>query len=65
MGSVPLTDLVEVPINGMFFMVLTIVITLAVYYLLFRSRWGQQSRAVVQNRAMAGAVGIKPSEWIA
>ena len=58
MGSVPLTDMIEVPINGLFVMALTLLITLAVYLLLFRSRWGQQSRAVVQNRAMAGAVGI-------
>lgn len=58
MGSYQLTDLVEVPINGIFFMVLTIVITAAVYYLLFRSGWGRQVRAVTQNRVMSGAVGI-------
>ena len=58
MGSYQLTDLIEVPINGIFFMVLTIVITGAVYYLLFRSGWGRQVRAVTQNRVMSGAVGI-------
>jgi urea transport system permease protein len=58
MGSYNLTDLIQVPINGIFVMVLTILITLAVYLLMFRSRWGKQVRAVVQNRAMAGAVGI-------
>jgi urea transport system permease protein len=58
MGSYQLTDLIEVPINGIFFMVLTIIITAAVYYLLFRSGWGRQVRAVTQNRVMSGAVGI-------
>jgi urea transport system permease protein len=29
-----------------------------VSYVLFRSGWGKQVRAVVQNRVMAGAVGI-------
>jgi Branched-chain amino acid ABC-type transport system, permease components len=39
-------------------MALTLLISIVVYLILFRSRWGSQSRAVVQNRAMAGAVGI-------
>ncbi|MFC6486553.1 urea ABC transporter permease subunit UrtB [Nitratireductor sp. GCM10026969] len=58
MGSFPLTDIIEVPINGLFVMALTMLISLAVFMLMFRSRWGKQVRAVVQNRAMAGAVGI-------
>ena len=58
MGSLPLTDLIEVPINGLFVMTLTLIITIAVGVLMFRSRWGLQVRAVVQNRTMAGAVGI-------
>jgi urea transport system permease protein len=58
MGSFALTDMIEVPINGLFVMALTLLISLSVYLILFRSRWGNQSRAVVQNRAMAGAVGI-------
>jgi urea transport system permease protein len=58
MGSYNLTSMIQVPINGIFVMVLTILITLAVYLLMFRSRWGKQVRAVVQNRVMAGAVGI-------
>lgn len=58
MGSYPITDLIEVPINGIFVMILTLVIALSVYLLMFRSRWGKQVRAVVQNRPMAGAVGI-------
>ena len=58
MGSYPLTDMVEIPINGIFVMVLTLVIATSVYLLMFKSRWGKQVRAVVQNRPMASAVGI-------
>ncbi|GLK68014.1 urea ABC transporter permease subunit UrtB [Hansschlegelia plantiphila] len=58
LGSLQVTDSIEVPINGLLVMALTILITIAVYLLIFRSRWGQQVRAVVQNRVMAGAVGI-------
>ena len=58
MGSYPITEMVEVPINGIFVMVLTIIITLAVYLMMQKSRLGKQTRAVVQNRQMAGAVGI-------
>ena len=58
MGSLPLTDLIEVPINGIFVMVLAISISMAVYIMMFRSRWGQQVRAINNNRVMASAVGI-------
>ena len=58
MGSFALTDLIEVPINGLFVMVLTLIIALSISALMYKSRWGCQVRAVVQNRAMANAVGI-------
>jgi len=58
LGSVQLSDLIEIPINGLFVMSLTFLIALAVYFLMFRSRLGMKTRAVVQNRMMAGAVGI-------
>ncbi|WP_024816397.1 urea ABC transporter permease subunit UrtB [Methylopila sp. 73B] len=58
LGSLPLTDTIEVPINGVFVMCLTTLITVTVALLMYKSRWGQQVRAVVQNRVMAGAVGI-------
>src|ERR1700740_3681081 len=58
LGSKQITDSIEVPINGIFVMCLTVLITVAVAYIMFRSRWGRQVRAVVQNRMMAGAVGI-------
>lgn len=58
MGSLPLTDMIEVPINGIVVMVLAMLIAGGVYLMMFRSIWGKQVRAVVQNRPMAGAVGI-------
>lgn len=58
LGSLPVTDVIEVQINGLFVMALTTLITIAVFVMIFRSRFGQQIRAVVQNRQMAGAVGI-------
>jgi urea transport system permease protein len=62
MGSYQLTDMIEVPINGMFVMALAVVATLTVALLMYRSRWGKQVRAVVQNRDMAGAVGINTAK---
>ncbi len=62
MGSMPVTDLIEIPINGIFVMVLAVGISLAVYIMMFRSGWGKQVRAINQNRVMAGAVGIN-TEW--
>ena len=58
LGSWHMTDSIEIPINGMFVMALTLLITICVAVLMYRSRWGQQVRAVMQNRVMAGAVGI-------
>jgi urea transport system permease protein len=58
LGSVHVTESIEVPINGIIVISLTIAISLVVTYMLFRSRWGKQVRAVTQNRTMAAAVGI-------
>jgi urea transport system permease protein len=58
MGSLQVTDTIEVQINGLFVMGLTLLITAGVALLLFRSRWGLQVLSVVANRTMAGAVGI-------
>ena len=62
MGSYRVTDLIEVPINGMFVMVVALAATLLVALLMYRSKWGKQVRAVVQNRDMAGAVGINSAK---
>src|SRR5262249_11627812 len=58
MGSLQVTDTIEVQINGLFVMGLTILITAVVGILMFQSRWGLQVRAVVANRTMSGACGI-------
>ena len=58
MGSLPVADTIEVQINGLFVMGLTLLITGIVALLLYKSRWGLQVRAVVSNRTMSGAVGI-------
>ena len=57
-GSLQLTETVEVPINGIIVMSLTVLITAGIYALIFRAPWGKRVRAVMQNRVMAGAVGI-------
>ena len=66
MGSLQVTDTIEVQINGLFVMTLTLIITAVVALLLFRSRWGLQVRAVVSNRIMADATGIntKRVDWL-
>jgi urea transport system permease protein len=58
MGSLNVTDTIEVQINGLFVMGLTLIITGIVALLMFRSRWCLQVRAVVSNRVMSEAVGI-------
>ncbi|MCX8253898.1 Amino acid/amide ABC transporter membrane protein 1, HAAT family [Beijerinckiaceae bacterium RH AL1] len=58
LGSWQVTDSIQIPINGMIIMALTILITIAVGVLMYKSRWGLSVRAVVQNRPIAGAVGI-------
>jgi urea transport system permease protein len=58
MGSLPVAGTIEVQINGLFVMGLTLLITGIVALLLYKSRWGLQVRAVVSNRSMSGAVGI-------
>ena len=58
MGALPVTDVIEVQINGLFVMALTLIITGIVALLLLRSSWGLQVRAVVSNRTISDAVGI-------
>ena len=58
LGSFKPTENIDIPINGVFMMVLTLLLTSAIFLLLFRSRWGLQVRATMQNRVMSGAVGI-------
>lgn len=58
MGSWSPREGLDIPINGMFLLGTAIFTVVAVYWLLYRSRYGLSVRATMQNRAMAGAVGI-------
>lgn len=58
MGSWMPTDTIDIPLNGLFVMALTLLLTTAIFVLMYRSRWGLQVRATVQNRVMARSVGI-------
>ncbi|MGC4087970.1 MAG: urea ABC transporter permease subunit UrtB [Polyangiaceae bacterium] len=58
MGSVKPTPTIDIPINGLFVMTLTLVLTALVFFGLLYTRIGVRVRATMQNRAMAGAAGI-------
>ena len=58
LGSFKPTENIDIPINGVFVMVLSIIVTAAVFLFIYRSRGGLRMRATMQNRVMAGAVGI-------
>ena len=48
----------DIPINGLFVLALTTVVTCGVLLALNHSRWGLRVRATVSNRMMANAIGI-------
>lgn len=58
LGSFQPTDSIDIPLNGLFVMALAAFVTGSVYLIMFKSRWGLNMRATVQNRTMAGSVGI-------
>ena len=58
MGSFKPTDTIDIPINGVFVMGLTLLITTGVLLFTFKTRAGLRMRATVQNRMMSAAVGI-------
>ena len=58
MGSWAPQEGLDIPINGMFVMALTLLVTASVMLALYRSRWGLRVRATVSNRQMANATGI-------
>jgi len=49
---------IQLPLSRIFIIGLTVAVTVGVYLLLNRTRWGLKVRAVTQNRAMSEAVGI-------
>ena len=62
LGSYQLTDIIEIPINGMLVVSVTFILTLTVFYMLNKSRWGLRIRATTQNRVMSGAAGINTKQ---
>ena len=58
MGAYHATDTIDIPLNGIFVVVITLMLTGLVFLLLYRSRWGIKVRATTQNRTMANAAGI-------
>ncbi|MCM5571876.1 urea ABC transporter permease subunit UrtB [Burkholderiaceae bacterium FT117] len=58
MGSWAPVEGLDIPINGMFVMALTLLVTGGLLLAMYRSRWGLRVRATVSNRTMANATGI-------
>ncbi|HWA77328.1 MAG TPA: urea ABC transporter permease subunit UrtB [Polyangiaceae bacterium] len=58
MGSVKPTPTIDIPINGLVVMALTLLLTALVFFGLLYTRLGVRVRATMQNRAMASAAGI-------
>ena len=57
-GSYSPTMMIDIPLNGIAILVLTLLVTLGVWWFLYRSRWGLRVRCTTANRDMSGAVGI-------
>ncbi len=53
---------IQLPLTRLFIIGLTLVVAVGVFCLLNRTRWGMRVRAVMQNRAMSGAVGINTKQ---
>jgi len=49
---------IQLPLNRLFIVGLTIIVATFLYLALFKTRWGMKTRAVMQNRLMSGAAGI-------
>mgnify|MGYP000205090580 CR=1 FL=1 len=58
MGSWSPHEGLDIPINGMFVMGLTALVTVLLMIALYKARWGLRVRATVSNRVMANAIGI-------
>jgi urea transport system permease protein len=58
LGAFSVTEFIDIPINGVFVLFLSTLVTFLVYLFMFKSSHGLKMRATVQNRTMAGAVGI-------
>lgn len=61
-GTYQVTETLSFPLSRIFIIGLALVTGVAVYMLLYRTRWGLRIRAVTQNRAISGAVGINTTK---
>ncbi len=57
MGSLQIGN-VYLPYTRIWILVIAVVAIVAVYVLMFRTRWGRNIRAVMQNREMASSLGV-------
>ncbi len=62
MGSWSPSEGLDIPINGLFVMGLTLIVTIGMLLALSKSRWGLRVRATVSNRVMANAIGINTKQ---
>lgn len=62
-GSWQPSLMIDIPINGMAIMALTLLVTLGVLWLMYRSRWGLRVRSTMASRDMSAAVGIN-TRWV-
>ncbi|MBI5925356.1 MAG: urea ABC transporter permease subunit UrtB [Aquabacterium sp.] len=62
MGSWAPQEGLDIPINGMFVMGLTALVTVLLMLALYKARWGLRVRATVSNRVMANAIGINTKQ---
>jgi len=58
MGSWAPAEGLDIPSNGLFVLALTAVVTGAIVFSIYKTRWGLRVRATVANRMMANATGI-------
>ena len=61
-GTWQATATLSFPLSRIFIIGLAIVTGFLVYMLLYKTRWGLRIRAVTQNRAISGAVGINTTK---
>ncbi len=62
MGSWSPHEGLDIPINGLFVMGLTLLVTGLLMLALYKARWGLRVRATVSNRVMANAIGINTKQ---
>lgn len=61
-NSLKLTTTIQLPFNRLFILLVMSICLFGVYYLLYKTRQGRNINAVMQNREMAGALGINTKQ---